>query len=351
MKNKIPPSENRTLVFAKFLESKGFRQTPERRAILSEIYTFPSYFSLNALGERLAKKKYTVSRGTLYNTMTLLLECGLVKRYLVGGRVRYEKTENTDFRNTEIKQAMKKVDVILGLQWGDEGKGKIVDVLAPNYDIVARFQGGPNAGHTLEFDGKKYVLHTIPSGIFHDHITNIIGNGVLIDAQIFMKEIAMIRANGYDPSKNLKLSQKAHLILPSHRVMDAALEHIKGSAKIGSTLKGIGPTYTDKTARHGLRLGDSLEADFKIRYEALKASHIRQFESLGFDWKKHKIEDLSFAEYEKKWFEGLKEMKKFDIISSEYFINQALDAGKNVLAEGAQGTDRKSTRLNSSHPH
>jgi len=238
----------------------------------------------------------------------------------------------------DTKQIMKKVDVILGLQWGDEGKGKIVDALAPNYNIVARFQGGPNAGHTLEFDGHKYVLHTIPSGIFHKHITNIIGNGVLIDAQIFMKEIAMIRANGYEPSKNLKISQKAHLILPTHRVMDAVLEHLKGSAKIGSTLKGIGPTYTDKTARHGLRLGDSLEPDFKTRYETLKATHIRQFESLGFDWKNHKIEQLSFDEYEQKWFAGLEEIKKFDIISSEYFINQALDAGKNVLAEGAQGT-------------
>ena len=233
---------------------------------------------------------------------------------------------------------MKKVDVILGLQWGDEGKGKIVDALAPNYDIIARFQGGPNAGHTLEFDGHKYVLHTIPSGIFHSHITNVIGNGVLIDAHIFMKEIAMIRANGYEPSKNLKISQKAHLIIPSHRLMDAALENFKGNAKIGSTLKGIGPTYTDKTARHGLRLGDSLEDDFKARYDALKATHISQFESLGFDWKNYKIEQMSFEEYEQKWFAGLNEIKKFDIISSEYFINRALDEGKNVLAEGAQGT-------------
>jgi adenylosuccinate synthase len=233
---------------------------------------------------------------------------------------------------------MKKVDVILGLQWGDEGKGKIVDALAPNYDIIARFQGGPNAGHTLEFDGNKYVLHTIPSGIFHKHITNVIGNGVLIDAHIFMKEIAMIRTNGYEPSKNLKISQKAHLILPTHRLMDVALEQFKGNAKIGSTLKGIGPTYTDKTARHGLRLGDSLEADFKTRYNALKTAHITQFESLGFDWKNYKIEQMSIDEYEQKWFSGLEEIKTFDIISSEYFINQALNEGKNVLAEGAQGT-------------
>jgi adenylosuccinate synthase len=233
---------------------------------------------------------------------------------------------------------MNKIDVILGLQWGDEGKGKIVDVLAPRYDVVARFQGGPNAGHTLEFDGKKYVLHTIPSGIFHSHITNVIGNGVLIDAHIFMKEISMIRSNGYEPSKNLKLSKKAHLILPTHRMMDAALEQFKGKEKIGSTLKGIGPTYTDKTARHGLRLGDSLNVDFKTRYEALKTSHIRQFESLNFDWKNYKIEDMSLEEYEQKWFAGLEEIKKFDLISCEYFINQALNAGKNVLAEGAQGT-------------
>ncbi len=233
---------------------------------------------------------------------------------------------------------MKKIDVILGLQWGDEGKGKIVDALAPQYDIIARFQGGPNAGHTLEFDGHKYVLHTIPSGIFHGHITNVIGNGVLIDAHIFMKEVAMIRANGYEPSKNLKLSRNAHLILPTHRLMDAALEQSKGQAKIGSTLKGIGPAYTDKTARHGLRLGDSLESDFKKRYEALKATHIRQFENLNFDWKSHKIEQMSIDEYEKNWFSALEEIKKFDIISSEYFINNALNAGKNVLAEGAQGT-------------
>jgi adenylosuccinate synthase len=233
---------------------------------------------------------------------------------------------------------MKKIDVILGLQWGDEGKGKIVDALAPDYDVIARFQGGPNAGHTLEFDGHKYVLHTIPSGIFHHHITNVIGNGVLIDAHIFMKEIAMIRANGYEPSKNLKLSQKAHLILPTHRLMDAALEQIKGSAKIGSTLKGIGPTYTDKTARHGLRLGDSLDAGFKTRYDFLKASHIKQLEGLNFDWKNYKIEQMSLNEYEQKWFSALEEIKTFDIISSEYFINQALNEGKNVLAEGAQGT-------------
>ncbi len=233
---------------------------------------------------------------------------------------------------------MKKVDVILGLQWGDEGKGKIVDALAPNYDVIARFQGGPNAGHTLEFDGKKYVLHTIPSGIFHTHITNLIGNGVLIDAHIFMKEITMVRSNGYDPSKNLKLSRKAHLILPSHRLMDAALEHSKGKEKIGSTLKGIGPAYTDKVARHGLRLGDSLEANFKARYDALKATHIQQFESLNFDWKNEKIEQMSFEEYEQKWFSALEEIKKFDIIESEYYINQALNEGKNVLAEGAQGT-------------
>lgn len=233
---------------------------------------------------------------------------------------------------------MKKIDVILGLQWGDEGKGKIVDALAPDYDIIARFQGGPNAGHTLEFDGKKYVLHTIPSGIFHNRITNVIGNGVLIDAYIFMDEIAMIRAQGYEPSKNLKISQKAHLILPTHRLLDAALEQSKGSAKIGSTLKGIGPAYTDKTARHGLRLGDSLEASFKARYESLKASHINHLESLNFDWKNYQIEHLPFEVYEQKWFSALAEIQKFDIISSEYFINQALDAGKSVLAEGAQGT-------------
>jgi adenylosuccinate synthase len=328
MNTKKSPSENPSLFFSKYLESKGLRQTHERFAILAEINLSDKDFSMQALGERLTKKKFFVSRGTLYNTIDLLLDCGLVRRFEKDGKFRYEK----------MKKSMTKIDVILGLQWGDEGKGKIVDVLAPKYDVIARFQGGPNAGHTLEFDGKKYVLHTIPSGIFHSHITNVIGNGVLIDAYIFMKEISMIRSNGYDPSKNLKISQKAHLILPTHRMMDAALEQFKGKEKIGSTLKGIGPTYTDKTARHGLRLGDSLQADFKARYDALKTSHIRHFESLNFDWKNYKIENLSLDEYEQKWFLALEEMKKFEIISSEYFINRALDEGKNVLAEGAQGT-------------
>ncbi len=231
-----------------------------------------------------------------------------------------------------------KVDVLLGLQWGDEGKGKIVDVLTPQYDIIARFQGGPNAGHTLEFDGIKHVLHIIPSGIFHSEKINIIGNGVLIEPVIFEKEITGLQRLGVSPTQNLKISNKSHLILPTHRLLDAAYEAAKGKAKVGSTLKGIGPTYTDKTARLGLRVGDTLTDSFEAKYHNLKTSHIRILDTYGFDWQEYLIDNMPFAEYEKKWLEAIRLLPSFDIIDSEYYLNDALKSGKKILAEGAQGS-------------
>lgn len=233
---------------------------------------------------------------------------------------------------------MNKVDVLLGLQWGDEGKGKIVDVLTPKYDIIARFQGGPNAGHTIIFDNKKFVLHTIPSGIFYAEKINIIGNGVIIDPYIMMKEIEMLREGGVTVDRNLLISNKTHLILPTHRLMDKALEELKGKDKIGSTLKGIGPTYTDKVARHGLRVGDAFLSDFVDKYNKLKNQHIRTFKELGFDYIGAEIEGKKFAEYEQLWFTALEEIKQITNINSEYYIHKALIEGKKILAEGAQGT-------------
>jgi adenylosuccinate synthase len=231
-----------------------------------------------------------------------------------------------------------KVDVLLGLQWGDEGKGKIVDVFTPNYDIIARFQGGPNAGHTLEFNGMKHVLHTIPSGIFHPETINVIGNGVIIDLKIFKDELDQLIDKGAEPSKNLLISKKAHMILPTHRMLDAAYEKSKGKDKIGSTLKGIGPTYTDKTARVGLRIGDILANDFISRYEKLKMRHIRILESYSFDINSVQIDGMQFDEYEKTWLAAIEDIKKIPFIDSEHYINQQLSAGKKILAEGAQGT-------------
>ncbi|MEI6456602.1 MAG: adenylosuccinate synthase [bacterium] len=231
-----------------------------------------------------------------------------------------------------------KVDVILGLQWGDEGKGKIVDVFTPGYPVVARFQGGPNAGHTIEFDGKKFVLHTIPSGIFHPETLNVIGNGVIIDPYILMKEISKLRTAGLQPEKNLFISNRAHLILPSHRLLDAASEACKGANKIGSTLKGIGPAYTDKYGRNGIRMGNILDKDFRGCYDSLKSVHLSQVKALGFDFSTHLLDGLSFGDYEKAWFEAIGTLKGFRIISSEDFLNKSLDEGKAVLAEGAQGT-------------
>jgi len=231
-----------------------------------------------------------------------------------------------------------KVDVILGLQWGDEGKGKIVDVFTPRYDIIARFQGGPNAGHTIIFDGKKYVLHTIPSGIFHPKTQNVIGNGVIIDPFILFKEIDKLLEAGMKPEDNLLVSKRAHLILPTHRLLDAALESEKGNSKIGSTLKGIGPTYTDKYGRNGLRVGNITETDFRTRYEQLRKEHLDTIDYHGFDYRQHLLDGLTFEAYEGKWFDSIERMKSLQIIDSEVFLNASLDQGKSVLAEGAQGT-------------
>ena len=231
---------------------------------------------------------------------------------------------------------MTKIDVLLGLQWGDEGKGKIVDVLTPGYDVIARFQGGPNAGHTLEFGGQKHVLHIIPSGIFHQDKINLIGNGVLIEPRIFRQEIEDLEKKGVDATKNLYISKKAHLILPTHRMMDAANEQAKGNSKIGSTLKGIGPAYTDKIARTGIRVGDMLAFDFQEHYMLLKEQHIRMAKTLGFDVDAFRIDGMSLEEDEKVWIESLETLKRFRFVNSEYFINQCLKDNKKVLAEGAQ---------------
>ncbi len=224
-----------------------------------------------------------------------------------------------------------KVDVLLGLQWGDEGKGKIVDVLTPNYSIIARFQGGPNAGHTLEFEGIKHVLHTIPSGIFRKDVLNVIGNGVVIDPVIFQKEIEKLAPFNMDIKKNLLISKKAHLILPTHRLLDQASEAAKGINKIGSTLKGIGPTYMDKTGRNGLRVGDILSPKFKEKYDALVEKHVGIL-------KHHEGFEYNLADLEGPFFEGIELLRSFTCIDSEQFLNKELKAGKKILAEGAQGT-------------
>ena len=223
------------------------------------------------------------------------------------------------------------IDVILGLQWGDEGKGKIVDYLASNYDIVARFQGGPNAGHTLKFDGHKFVLHTIPSGIFRDNLMNLIGNGVVIDPITLSKEIDKLKDFGVNYQDRLLIARKAHLILPSHRLLDAASEAAKGSAKIGSTLKGIGPTYMDKTGRNGLRMGDLFHPEFESKYQQLKEKHLRLA-------KIYPKVDFNLEAEEQKWLASIKLLKSLKVVDGEYYINQALKDGKRILAEGAQGS-------------
>ncbi|MFC0875153.1 adenylosuccinate synthase [Saccharicrinis sp. FJH2] len=224
-----------------------------------------------------------------------------------------------------------KVDVLLGLQWGDEGKGKVVDVLTPKYDIVARFQGGPNAGHTLEFDRKKYVLHTIPSGIFQGDKINIIGNGVVIDPAIFKKEIDELKADGHEIKSKLFISKKAHLILPTHRLLDAAYEMAKGKDKIGSTLKGIGPTYTDKVSRNGLRVGD-IFINFDEKYNRLKQRHIEILKTYLYDY------SSELEKYESEWMQGIELISACNVVDSEQFINDNILLKKSVLAEGAQGT-------------
>ena len=224
-----------------------------------------------------------------------------------------------------------KVDVLLGLQWGDEGKGKVVDVLTPQYDIVARFQGGPNAGHTLEFEGKKYVLRSIPSGIFQHGQVNIIGNGVVLDPILFKGEAVDLEKSGVDIKKVLKISKKAHLILPTHRLLDAAYETLKGAAKIGTTGKGIGPTYTDKVSRDGLRLGESLSPNFLDKYKAAKERHLRLLKAVTGS-------EPNVDELEKEWIEAVEYIKEFELIDSEFVINKSLAEGKSVLCEGAQGS-------------
>lgn len=225
---------------------------------------------------------------------------------------------------------MKKVDVLLGLQWGDEGKGKIVDVLTPAYDLIARFQGGPNAGHTLEFEGEKYILRSIPSGIFQGDKVNVIGNGVVLDPILFAEEARALSRSGHDLRKRLLISRKAHLILPTHRYIDAAQEAAKGGAKIGTTGKGIGPTYTDKVGRTGLRVGD-LELNFQERYQAAKERHLTLLQAWGYP-----VEGLQ--ELEAQWMEGLRYLQEFTLIDSEHYINQSLAEDHRVLAEGAQGS-------------
>ncbi|MBK8362601.1 MAG: adenylosuccinate synthase [Bacteroidetes bacterium] len=222
------------------------------------------------------------------------------------------------------------VDVLLGLQWGDEGKGKIVDVLTPEYNVVARFQGGPNAGHTLEFEGIKHVLHTIPSGIFRKGITNIVGNGVVIDPVTLKKEIDALKKMNVDINASLFISRKAHIIIPTHRLLDAASESHKGKEKIGSTLRGIGPTYMDKTGRNGLRVGDIESPDFKNRYEKLKNKHLQILDQMNHD------KDLS--ELEGPFFEGIELMRTLNFVDSEHVINQSILQNKTILAEGAQGS-------------
>jgi len=224
---------------------------------------------------------------------------------------------------------MKKVDVLLGLQWGDEGKGKIVDVLTPQYDVVARFQGGPNAGHTLEFEGNKYVLRSIPSGIFQGGKINIIGNGVVLDPVLFKEEAVSLAESGTNLSDRLFISKKAHLIMPTHRILDAASEAAKGTGKIGTTGKGIGPAYTDKISRNGLRVGDLLH-DFDAKYAAARLRHENMLRAMNYGF--------NIAESEREWFKALEYLKNFRIIDSEHVINDYLTEGMSILAEGAQGT-------------
>ena len=224
------------------------------------------------------------------------------------------------------------VDVLLGLQWGDEGKGKIVDVLAPQYEVVARFQGGPNAGHTLEFDGYKHVLHQIPSGIFRTDIKNIIGNGVVLDPIVFRREIDGLAKYKLDLTRNLFISKKASIILPTHRLLDAAYEQAKGESKIGSTLRGIGPTYQDKVARQGLRVGDVLSPNFRAKYTKLVDIHKTTLDHHQFDYQS------VLPQAEAEFFEAVEFMKQFQLVESEYEVNRSLSAGQKVLAEGAQGS-------------
>lgn len=227
---------------------------------------------------------------------------------------------------------MSKIDVLLGLQWGDEGKGKVVDVLTPNYQLVARFQGGPNAGHTLVFEDRKHVLHTVPSGIFRNSAKNLIGNGVVIDPIVLQKELRALHENGVDTKNRLMISEKAHLILPTHRMLDAASEKAKGKDKIGSTLKGIGPAYMDKTGRNGLRIGDTRQLNFREKYDALKTKHLQLLKAYDI------TTDESFLQEEQAWFAAIAAISELPLVSGEYYIHECLQKQQRILAEGAQGS-------------
>jgi adenylosuccinate synthase len=240
------------------------------------------------------------------------------------------RVSTNTFATLFIKKIKLMVDVILGLQWGDEGKGKIVDYFAPNYDIIARFQGGPNAGHTLYVNGSKVVLHQIPSGVFHEKTVNLIGNGVVLDPVTLKRECDTVKSFGVDVKKNLFISERTHLILPTHRALDKAAELSKGNDKIGSTLKGIGPAYMDKTGRNALRVGDLLDKNFTTEYIKLRLKHQRLLDGLNFH------EDISA--WEEEFFESIELLKQLNIVNGEYFINNNITAGKKVLAEGAQGS-------------
>ncbi len=231
-----------------------------------------------------------------------------------------------------------KVDVILGLQWGDEGKGKIVDAMTPHYDIIARFQGGPNAGHTIEFNGNKIVLHSVPSGILRDNTVNVIGNGVVVDPVILISELKNVTSYNPDAAKNLRISNRAHLILPIHRALDACFEQAKGKEKIGSTLKGIAPAYSDKYNRRGLRAGEIMQDNFSEKFRTLTKEQMKIIDMYEFNIDNFQIDKLPYKEYEQQWLEAIEQMKKLQYIDAEIYLNQSLQSGKSVLAEGAQGT-------------
>ena len=341
-------------IFTEYLTANGHRKTPERYAILETIYSIDGHFDIDMLYSRMMdQENFRVSRATLYNTIILLINARLIIKHQFGTSSQYEKSYNrethhhqictqcgkvTEFQNEELQHAIENTKLsrfqlshyslyIYGIC--DEGKGKVVDVLTPKYDVVARFQGGPNAGHTLEFEGQKYVLRSIPSGIFQGDKVNIIGNGVVLDPALFKAEAEALEASGHPLKERLHISKKAHLILPTHRILDAAYEAAKGDAKVGTTGKGIGPTYTDKVSRNGVRVGDILH-NFEQKYGAAKARHEQILKSLNYEY------DLT--ELEKAWMEGIEYLKQFHFVDSEHEVNNYLKDGKSVLCEGAQGT-------------
>ena len=352
-------------ILTSYLEMNNHRKTPERYAILDAVYDINGHFTLDELGEKLSEENnFPVSRATLYNTLKLFMELRLVIRHRFQGQTKYEACYDNNSHSHQICTMCGKVTEIKAPQITEtisnmhlkrfrkdgfslyiygicsacqakitrikaQKKSKVVDVLTPQYDVVARFQGGPNAGHTLEFEGQKYVLRSIPSGIFQGGKVNIIGNGVVLAPDLFMEEAKALEASGHELKSRLHISKKAHLIMPTHRVLDAAYEAQKGKDKVGTTGKGIGPTYTDKVSRNGLRVGDILE-NFDEKYAKAKARHDAILKSLNFDY--------DITEVEKKWLEGIEYLRQFPIVDSEHEINNLLKSGKSVLCEGAQGT-------------